>query len=205
MARPPMFSVQKKQRIVRSVLRGECTVAEAARRNKCSEMTIAECRDQFVHAGAAALEAGASTVCNRGVAFTCKVSSPGRGSRAFNTRILSAREDAKPVSAQTVIGKSRANASLTDFRTNAGSNLPTDLGQSRRSAHIGAVDVEVNTLPWRKPVRPLEVPEPLAIVHSPVRPVPHQGGPPPVVKVSIRRRPPGTIAGYVLERTALGI
>jgi transposase-like protein len=32
-----MFSVSEKQQIVLSVLRGECTVAEAARRNKCSE------------------------------------------------------------------------------------------------------------------------------------------------------------------------
>ena len=32
MARPPMFKAQEKQRIVLSVLRGECTMAEAARR-----------------------------------------------------------------------------------------------------------------------------------------------------------------------------
>ena len=48
MARPPMFKVQEKQGIVLSVLRGECTVAEAARRNKCSETSIAKWRDQFV-------------------------------------------------------------------------------------------------------------------------------------------------------------
>jgi transposase len=59
MARPPMFSVQEKQRIVLSVLRGECTVAEAARRNKCSETSIAKWREQFVQAGMSALEAGA--------------------------------------------------------------------------------------------------------------------------------------------------
>jgi transposase len=59
MARPPMFSVQEKQRIVLSVLRDECTVAEAARRNKCSETSIAKWRDQFVQAGMGALEAGA--------------------------------------------------------------------------------------------------------------------------------------------------
>jgi transposase len=60
MARPPMFSVQGKQRIVLSVLRGEATVAEAARRNKCSETSIAKWRDQFVRGGVAALEAGAA-------------------------------------------------------------------------------------------------------------------------------------------------
>ena len=47
MARPPMFKVQEKQRIVFSVLRGECTVAEAARRNKCSETSIAKWRELF--------------------------------------------------------------------------------------------------------------------------------------------------------------
>ncbi len=59
MSRPPMFSVQEKQRIVFSVLRGEATVAEAARRNKCSETSIAKWRDQFVQGGLSAIEAGA--------------------------------------------------------------------------------------------------------------------------------------------------
>jgi transposase len=59
MARPPMFKAQEKQRIVLSVLRGEATVAEAARRNKCSEISIAKWRDQFVQGGLGALEAGA--------------------------------------------------------------------------------------------------------------------------------------------------
>jgi transposase len=54
-----MFKAAEKQRIVLSVLRGECTVAEAARRNKCSETSIAKWRDQFVQAGVGALEAGA--------------------------------------------------------------------------------------------------------------------------------------------------
>jgi transposase len=58
MARPPMFKVQEKQRIVLSVLRGECSVAEAARRNRCSETSIAKWREQFVQGGAHALEHG---------------------------------------------------------------------------------------------------------------------------------------------------
>lgn len=60
MARPPMFKASEKQRIVLSVLRGEASVAEAARRNRCSETSIAKWRDQFVQGGAAALEAGAA-------------------------------------------------------------------------------------------------------------------------------------------------
>jgi transposase len=59
MARPPILSVQAKQRVVLSVLRGEATIAEAARRSRCSETSIAKWRDQFVQSGVAALEAGA--------------------------------------------------------------------------------------------------------------------------------------------------
>ncbi len=59
MARPPMFKAQEKQRIVLSVLRGEGSVAEAARRHRCSETSIAKWRDQFVQGGMAALEDGA--------------------------------------------------------------------------------------------------------------------------------------------------
>jgi transposase len=54
-----MFKAHEKQRIVLSVLRGECSVAEAARRNKCSETSIGKWRDQFLQAGLGALEAGA--------------------------------------------------------------------------------------------------------------------------------------------------
>jgi transposase-like protein len=55
-----MFSVQQKQRIVLSVLRGEASVAEAARRNKCSETSIAKWRDRFVRVGIGALEASSA-------------------------------------------------------------------------------------------------------------------------------------------------
>jgi transposase len=53
-----MFKAQDKQRIVLSVLRGECSLAEAARRNKCSETSVAKWRDQFVQGGLTALEEG---------------------------------------------------------------------------------------------------------------------------------------------------
>jgi transposase len=55
-----MFSVQHKQRIVLSVLRGEASVAEAARRNKCSETSVAKWRDQFLEGGVRALDAAAT-------------------------------------------------------------------------------------------------------------------------------------------------
>lgn len=51
MARPPKFSVEMKQRIVLSVLRGELGVSEAARRSGASETSVSKWRDQFVEAG----------------------------------------------------------------------------------------------------------------------------------------------------------
>lgn len=42
MSRPPQFPVEVKIRIVLSVLAGEMTVAEAARKNKTSETSVAK-------------------------------------------------------------------------------------------------------------------------------------------------------------------
>ena len=60
MSRPPVFPAEDKIRIVLSVLAGEVTVAEAARRNKVSETSIGKWK-QFLEAGKAGLVAGGST------------------------------------------------------------------------------------------------------------------------------------------------
>jgi transposase len=59
MARPPKFSGEEKLRIVLSVLRGEASIAETARRERVSETSIAKWRDLFVEGGAQALADGA--------------------------------------------------------------------------------------------------------------------------------------------------
>ena len=59
MARPPKFSSQEKLRIVLSVLRGESSIKETARRERVSETSIAKWRDLFVEGGAQALADGA--------------------------------------------------------------------------------------------------------------------------------------------------
>ena len=59
MARPPKFSSEEKLRIVLSVLRGESSIKETARREKVSETSIAKWRDLFVQGGAQALADGA--------------------------------------------------------------------------------------------------------------------------------------------------
>lgn len=61
MSRPPQFSVEEKLRIVLSVLAGEVTVAEAARRQQTSQTSVAKWRDQFLESGKAGLAAGASS------------------------------------------------------------------------------------------------------------------------------------------------
>jgi transposase len=57
-SRPPQFPVEDKLRIVLSVLAGEMTVAEAARRNKTSETSVGKWKAQFLEGGRHGLAAG---------------------------------------------------------------------------------------------------------------------------------------------------
>ncbi len=58
MARPPVLPAEEKTRIVLSILAGEMTVAEAARRVKVSEQSVGTWKRQFLDAGRAGLAAG---------------------------------------------------------------------------------------------------------------------------------------------------
>ena len=58
MARPPVFPVEDKFRIVLSVISGEMTVAQAARRGKVSEQSISTWKRQFLEGGKAGLVEG---------------------------------------------------------------------------------------------------------------------------------------------------
>ena len=60
MSRPPTIPAEKKLRIVLSVLQGEITIAEAARREKVSEQAIGNWKRQFLEAGKTGLVAGKS-------------------------------------------------------------------------------------------------------------------------------------------------
>lgn len=60
MGRPPSIPVEKKTRIVLSVLAGELSVAEAARREKVSEQSIGRWKADFLEPGKAALADGKS-------------------------------------------------------------------------------------------------------------------------------------------------
>jgi transposase len=58
MPRSPVVPAADKIRFVLSILAGELTSAEAARRAKVSETTIGNWKRQFLDGGAAAVEAG---------------------------------------------------------------------------------------------------------------------------------------------------
>jgi len=60
MARPPVFPVEEKVRIVLSILAGEMSVAEAARRSKVSGQWVGNWKRQFLQAGRTGLAAGES-------------------------------------------------------------------------------------------------------------------------------------------------
>jgi transposase len=57
-AGPPVFPVEEKVRIVLSILTGEVSVAEAARRAKVSEQSVGNRKCQFLEAGKTSLVAG---------------------------------------------------------------------------------------------------------------------------------------------------
>ena len=64
MARPPVFPAEK-VRIVLSILAGEVTVAEAARRSKVSEQSVGNWKRQFLESDRAGLVAGKSRPSTR--------------------------------------------------------------------------------------------------------------------------------------------
>ena len=65
MSRPSVIPVEKKIRIVLSVLQGEVSVAEAGRREKVSEQAIGNWKRQFLEAGKAGITAGKSGPTSR--------------------------------------------------------------------------------------------------------------------------------------------
>src|SRR5665647_379035 len=58
MSRAPVFPAEEKVRVVLSILAGEVSVAEAARRAKVSEQSVGNWKRQFLEAGRAGLATG---------------------------------------------------------------------------------------------------------------------------------------------------
>ena len=60
MSRPPVVPAEEKVRVVLSILAGELSVAEAARRAKVSEQTVGNWKRLFLESGRTGLVAGRS-------------------------------------------------------------------------------------------------------------------------------------------------
>lgn len=73
MTRPPLMSVEKKTLIVVSILRGEVTMADAARREGVSQTSVAKWRDRFLAGGQAALSAGSHGTSSRETRLVAEV------------------------------------------------------------------------------------------------------------------------------------
>ena len=73
MTRPPLMSAEKKTLIVVSILRGEVTMADAARREGVSQTSIAKWRDRFLAGGQAALSAGSHATSSRETRLVAEV------------------------------------------------------------------------------------------------------------------------------------
>ncbi len=58
MSRPPGIPAEKKIRVVLSIMAGEVSIAEAARKEKVSEQSIGRWKAEFLEAGKTALIAG---------------------------------------------------------------------------------------------------------------------------------------------------
>lgn len=67
------MSVEKKTLIVVSILRGEVTMADAARREGVSQTSIAKWRDRFLAGGQAALSAGSHGTSSRETRLVAEV------------------------------------------------------------------------------------------------------------------------------------
>ena len=65
MGRPPSIPAEKKTRRVLSVLAGEMSIADAARKEKVSEQSIGRWKAEFLEAGKTALVAGRSGPSSR--------------------------------------------------------------------------------------------------------------------------------------------
>ena len=58
MSRPPVIPAEKKIRIVMSILKGDVSIVEAARKEKVSEQSFGRWKADFLEGGKTALAAG---------------------------------------------------------------------------------------------------------------------------------------------------
>ena len=105
MGRPPVIPAERKTRIVLSVLAGEMSIAEAARREKVSEQSIGRWKADFLEAGKTALAAGRSGPSTREEQLEAQVEE----SRALHLRVATLAD----VVAQLLLPAAQQDEDLT--------------------------------------------------------------------------------------------
>ena len=88
MARPSKTTTDQKLRVVLSVLRGEHSAVEAARRNGVSEQSVHNWKKQFLDAGREGLERGAGRRSSREVELESENEELKAGLDGRNRRLL---------------------------------------------------------------------------------------------------------------------
>jgi transposase len=103
MARPPVFPAEEKVRIVLSILAGEVTVAEAARRAKVSEQSVGNWKRQFLESGRAGLVSGKSGPSTREAQLEAEVAelTQALGEAAVELRVWKKSAEGRPGPSRT--------------------------------------------------------------------------------------------------------
>jgi transposase len=103
MARPPVLPAEEKVRIVLSILAGEITVAEAARRAKVSEQSVGNWKRQFLESGRAGLATGKSGPSSREKQLEAQVADLTRalGEAAVELRVWKESAEGRPGPSRT--------------------------------------------------------------------------------------------------------
>ncbi len=137
MGRPPSIPVEKKTRIVLSVLAGELTIAEAARREKVSEQSIGRWKAEFLEAGKTALATGRNGPTSREEQLEAEVVelTQALGEAAVEIRVWKKSAEGRLGPSRT----SRCSGATPRFRPRGGAGSSTSLnGPGGAGSHARA-------------------------------------------------------------------
>src|SRR5665648_273804 len=148
MSRAPVFPVEEKVRVVLSILAGELSVAEAARRAKVSEQSVGNWKRQFLEAGRAGLVAGKAGPSTREQQWEAEVAdlTQALGEAAVELRVWKK-------SAEVLEGPSRPSADFFQTRSSTAAS-PNAWVRSATSASNCCSRVDGPALPATSPARP---------------------------------------------------
>src|SRR5699024_10957770 len=167
MGRPPVFSPETKTRIVLSVLAGEVTVAEAARKEKVSEQSIGRWKTEFLEAGKTALAAGKSGPSTREAQLEAQVEdlTLALGEAAVELRVWKKSAEGRlgPSKTSRKSGKRRecrprGSATCSTFPNALGDGGKPKPGQAKQSKVLGRPHHATSTgklwWPWLASIPP---------------------------------------------------